>query len=264
MLRRHDGGKLSAVAALVRRAWVPACIALATARCSSEPAGPGGGLGPPPVIADVATLALLAPPPDTIAAYVGLQSVIELRDSLHHRVPKGGVLITLSVVGGTALGATTAMTDLSGDAQFRDVQIVGPVGRHSLAFATPGVDTLFHPVVFTSGPPVNIEAIDSTTQSAPVGTTVAIAPGVRITDGFGSPVSGVAVSFEVWQGDGSVVGGVQVTDASGRAQVTSWTLGLQPGLNQLVAVAPMQAGFVSWTATGTVTTAAVITTPQRR
>jgi hypothetical protein len=74
----------------------------------------------------------------------------------------------------------------------------------------------------------------------------------------------VAVSFEVWQGDGSVVGGVQVTDASGRAQVTSWTLGLQPGLNQLVAVAPMQAGFVSWTATGTVTTAAVITTPQRR
>ena len=74
----------------------------------------------------------------------------------------------------------------------------------------------------------------------------------------------MAVSFEAWQGGGSVTGGAQITDAQGRAQVTSWTLGSEPGLNQLAAVASMQAGFVSWMATGTVTAAAVITTSQRR
>src|SRR5207247_7186050 len=67
------------------------------------------------------------------------------------------------------------------------------------------------------------------------------------------PVAGVAVTFAVASGGGSVSPRSPVTtNASGIAAVTSWTRGTRGGLNTLTATATGLAGSpVTFTATGT-------------
>ncbi len=232
-------------------------IAPVLAACGNDPATTTG-LGPPPEIADPSRLVILAGFPDTVVpladtlkAYSTIAPVVELRDSLNHRVPMGGVPVTIAVVGGVAVGPTTALTDGSGDARFEMVYVGALTGPHQIVFSAPGVDSLFHPVFFTAGDPIHMVALDTTTQTVPAGTAVPIRPGVRITDEMGNPVPDVEVSFSVVQGGGQVSGGTQVTDGDGQAIVGDWTLGPDAGLNQLQAVAFAQEGWVSWVAMGT-------------
>ena len=74
-------------------------------------------------------------------------------------------------------------------------------------------------------------------QTATAGTAVAIAPAVLLTDQQGQPVPGVAVTFVVVSGGGSVTGASAVSDTLGVATVGSWTLGTEPGPNRLTAIA---------------------------
>ena len=62
-------------------------------------------------------------------------------------------------------------------------------------------------------------------QTVHVGTAVAVPPSVLVTDANNNPVSGVAVTFAVASGNGSITGASATTDASGIATVGSWTLG---------------------------------------
>jgi len=87
------------------------------------------------------------------------------------------------------------------------------------------VDTL---VVMTPNSP--------TSQSAPIGTAVQ-APSVRLTTPAGHHYSGLAVSFAVATGGGSLTGGSQTTDTTGVATASSWTLGTTPGANSATATA---------------------------
>ena len=87
------------------------------------------------------------------------------------------------------------------------------------------VDTL---VVMTPNSP--------TGQSGPIGGT-AQAPSVRLTTPAGHHYSGLAVSFAVTAGGGSLTGGSQTTDTTGVATAGSWTLGLTPGANTATATA---------------------------
>jgi hypothetical protein len=102
-----------------------------------------------------------------------------------------------------------------------------------------------------SGPPPEPARLEvtGTAQSAVVGTPVSTPPQVRVLSADDEPVAGVSVAFTVTQGGGTVVGGTQVTDASGTARVASWTLGTTAGQNQL----SVQAGGLGTTisATGT-------------
>src|SRR5207245_1468955 len=63
--------------------------------------------------------------------------------------------------------------------------------------------------------------------------TVATAPSVLVTDSFSNPVSGIAVTFAVGSGGGSVTGGSATTNASGIATLGSWKLGTVAGANTL-------------------------------
>jgi hypothetical protein len=72
-------------------------------------------------------------------------------------------------------------------------------------------------------------------QSALVGTAVATAPSVLVTDGQGNPIPNVGVTFAVTQGNGSLTGATPTTDGNGIATVGSWTLGPTVGLNALSA-----------------------------
>jgi hypothetical protein len=66
---------------------------------------------------------------------------------------------------------------------------------------------------------------------------VPIQPAVLVTDADNNPVAGVAVTFAVASGGGSVIGGSQATNAAGIATVGAWMLGSMPGLNTLTATA---------------------------
>lgn len=72
-------------------------------------------------------------------------------------------------------------------------------------------------------------------QTANVGQTVAIAPAVKVTSATGAAISGVAVTFAVASGGGSVTGANQTTGIDGVATVGSWSLGPSAGTNTLTA-----------------------------
>src|SRR5262249_5357288 len=56
-------------------------------------------------------------------------------------------------------------------------------------------------------------------EGAPAGTAVGTAPSALVTDQYGNPVSGVAVTFSVASGGGSATGLSQTTDLTGVATV---------------------------------------------
>jgi hypothetical protein len=86
----------------------------------------------------------------------------------------------------------------------------------------------------TPGPVAGIK-VAGDNQSAPAGSTLPISPAVRLIDAFGNNPEGVAVTFTVTTGGGSVTGEAQSTGTNGVATVGSWTLGADPGANSLTA-----------------------------
>lgn len=79
---------------------------------------------------------------------------------------------------------------------------------------------------------------DGMNQRAFVSTAVAVAPAMKVKDAGGQPISGMPVTFMVVAGEGVIAGANAITDNSGVARVGSWTLGAEPGRNQLVARTP--------------------------
>ncbi len=88
-------------------------------------------------------------------------------------------------------------------------------------------------------------------QTARINSAVPTPPAIIVRDASSNPVAGIAVTFSVASGGGSVAGPVQTTDASGIARVNGWTLGASAGPNALSASASgVQGSPVQFTATG--------------
>lgn len=83
--------------------------------------------------------------------------------------------------------------------------------------------------------PANLTKQAGDNQSGEPGQPVAVAPVVRVTTAAGAAVSGVAVTFAVASGGGTIVGESQTTGADGTASLGSWTLGAAVGTNTLTA-----------------------------
>lgn len=84
------------------------------------------------------------------------------------------------------------------------------------------------------GPPARIEVAIGGDQDGTVGSNIPISPAVRVVDANGRGVSGIAVSFQVEAGNGTVNGGDSlVTNAEGLATVGQWRLGPSVGIQQL-------------------------------
>src|SRR5438552_6501768 len=86
-----------------------------------------------------------------------------------------------------------------------------------------------------AGAAATIAANSATSQTAPAGTAVSTPPSVIVKDANGNPVTGVAVTFAVAPGNGTITGGSQTTNTSGVATVGSWTLSATAGPNTLTA-----------------------------
>ena len=86
--------------------------------------------------------------------------------------------------------------------------------------------------------PTGITAQAGASQAGTVNLAVSTAPAVRVTARDGTPVAGVAITFQVVSGGGSVSGASTSTNASGVATVGGWTLGNTVGEQRLAARSP--------------------------
>ncbi|HXY68814.1 MAG TPA: Ig-like domain-containing protein, partial [Gemmatimonadales bacterium] len=216
-----------------------------------------GTTGPPTQIAANSATAQNGIPGSAVAV---LPSVV-VRDANNN--PVSGVAVTFAVTfgGGTVVPAAPVTTNASGIAQVTSWTLGTFVGLQSLAATAAGLAG--SPVTFTANaylpPPPQILVNGGNNQSATAGTAVAVPPSVVVRDYQGNGVGGLAVTFVVTGGGGTVVPTTAVTtNASGIAQVTSWTLGPTAGTNSLVATSPGAASTATFTATGTTGSAAQI------
>jgi len=136
----------------------------------------------------------------------------------------------------------------------------GTFGTLQLPALPPGLQwqTSYTPVgliLTVVGP--SVSAYQGDGQSAPAGTSVPVAPAVRVLDAAGNPIIGASVTFAVTSGGGSLTDPTTATtNASGVAQVGGWTLGTTPGTNTIsatVALPNLSGNPVTFTATGNAT-----------
>jgi Bacterial Ig-like domain (group 2) len=200
-------------------------------------------------------LVVTAPPSSTAVDRVAIvaQPRVQLQDANGNASLTAGTVITASISsgGGTLGGTTTASTASTGAATFTNLSISGTVGARTLSFAASGLSNATAAVTVTPGAATGIGVNAGNTQTAVAGAALATAPAVKVNDADGNGVSGIAVTFAIASGGGSVGGGSQTTNASGIATVGSWTLGTTAGANTLVATSTGLTGSpVTFTATG--------------
>ena len=121
-----------------------------------------------------------------------------------------------------------------------------------MVIACGGGEKTVEPAVATT-----IAASSGTALTGVAGSAASPSPSVVVRDQRDDPMAGIAVTFAVTSGGGSVSSASAVTDASGVASVT-WTLGTTAGPNQLTASAGTL-GTVTFTADGTAGAAASMT-----
>lgn len=187
----------------------------------------------------------------TISTDVSVDPSVTLTDTYGNPVANAQVTFAVATGGGTIAGSP-ATSNASGIAALTSWTLGATAGANTLTVTRSGLPTL---TITATGilPTGNYLAINGgNTQTATVDTSVAIAPSVIVTDAGGAPVPGIAITFTVNSGGGSIIGGSATTGANGIATLTSWKLGQVAGANQLRATG---AGLLNsprtFTATGT-------------
>ena len=181
--------------------------------------------------------------------------VVQLQTADGVAVAQAGVNVTVALEGaGSLVGAATATTDATGKATFDGLGVNGPAGEHTLLFTAQGLtEVRSNPIVITAGGATTIAAGSVTPQSAETSTPANDPPIALVTDAAGNPVAGVAVTFAVTQGNGTIDPTTPVTtNADGLAALNSWTMGPVAGANAVTASATGLTGSpVEFDATGT-------------
>ena len=193
----------------------------------------------------------------TAGSSVAIAPSVLLTDAFDN--PVVGSSVGFAVTGGAGLVAgTPAMTNASGVARVGSWTLGTVAGDNELT-ATFGV---LAPVAFeatgVAGPATQVVVSAGDNQSAIAGSAVATPPSLTVQDAHGNGVEGIAVTFTVASGGGSITGGSQTSDADGIATVGSWTLGTTAGANTLSASAAGVAAPAIITATGLTGTATAV------
>ena len=170
----------------------------------------------------------------TVNTNVATAPSVIVRDAFSN--PVSGVLVTFAVTGGggSVNPVTAIATNASGIAQVTSWTLGTGAGTNNNTLSATSAGLAGSPVGFTAsataGAATQIAVNNGNGQSATVNTNVATPPSVIVRDAFSNPVNGVLVTFAVTGGGGSVNPVTAIaTNASGIAQVTSWTLGTTAG-----------------------------------
>lgn len=246
-----DGGTVTAVA--------PG-TAIITGTVGTKSAQAVFTIVPRPAVAMV----FVTPMPATLANRIAINPapVVQLVNSVGVAVGQAGVTVSTAASFGGVVGATTATTDANGRATFSGFGLSGKLGPRTVVFTAPGMTNLNSSVVtLTVGPPTIPILLAGDQQSAVVGTNVAIAPSLRVTDPDSNATPNIPMEWVVTSGGGSITGGLVTTDANGVATVGSWKLGPTPGTNTLSVHPVGFTGGPQFTATGTASVKATVTAP---
>ncbi|MCC6243933.1 MAG: hypothetical protein IT353_13905 [Gemmatimonadaceae bacterium] len=179
------------------------------------------------------------------------QPVVVIRDANNNQTTITAA-VTAAIVSGTGtLTGTATVNAVNGVATFTDLLITGS-GAHEIRFTSGTLANATSASFAVASDASTIAANSVTTQSAVAGSNAGAAPSVLVTNAAAAPVAGVTVTFAVTVGGGSVTPSTVVTNASGIATVTSWTLGTTAGPNTVTATATGLTGSpVTFNATGT-------------
>lgn len=213
--------------------------------------GCGNGTEPRRAVA----LAIATQPPSVAQSGVvlGQAPVIELRNQDGELFAQAGVAVGVSIAdgGGTISGVTTQMTNAEGRATFFDLVVSGTIGPRTLRFSSDGLSAATSSsIALAAGLAATVQAASNTSPQATVNTAVATPPSVVVKDASGNGVPGVAVTFTIAGGAGTLTGATQSTDAAGVATVGSWTLPKAAGQYTLNAAATgVQGNGVTFTGT---------------
>ena len=153
--------------------------------------------------------------------------------------PVAGVDVTFSVSSGEGtVDGLVHTTDAGGLATAGGWTLGTLAGPNTLVATTStGLEATFT-ATGKAGPAASLILNDGDDQIAGIDGAVTEPPSVLATDVYGNPVGGVAVTFAVKSGGGSVTGASQTTGEDGVATVGAWTLGSTLGANTLEARSP--------------------------
>src|SRR5207302_711266 len=184
------------------------------------------------------------------------QPAVQVQDANGNPVATQGVGVTVAIATGPAgasLAPASATTEATGLARFSGLTLSGAPGSYTLTFASGTLKTVTSgPIALSAGTATQIALQAGNNQTVAAGTAVPIPPAVIVKDASGNPVAGVAVTFAVDPGNGTITGPNQTSDANGIARVGSWTLATTAGANTLRATSAGLTGSpVTFTATGT-------------
>ena len=159
--------------------------------------------------------------------------VVEVRDQYDD--PMAGVTVTFSLLtGGGALSATTATTDANGRAA-STLTLGSDPGTNSVKASVEGISrTEVFSAEASLPPPVAtaLSIVSGDNQTGFTSEALASAFVVEVRDQYDDPMDGIAVTFAVTAGGGSLSSEIAMTDANGRAESTL-TLGSDPGTNSV-------------------------------
>ena len=174
--------------------------------------------------------------------------VVEVQDAFGNPVP--GVTVAWSADDGGSVSAATTVTAADGRTSVQRTLGDAAGTQRTLASADGLAGS---PVTFvhtaTAGAAEGVGIVSGNGQTGPVGEKLPADLVVEVRDADHNPVPGVAVTWVVGEGGGSVTPTSSATDAGGRAG-TSWRLGPAPGRNTVSAVVS-GIGVAEFTATAT-------------
>jgi Invasin, domain 3/Bacterial Ig-like domain (group 1)/Bacterial Ig-like domain (group 2) len=203
---------------------------------------------------------------DTVAAGGTATLTLRTRDVYGNPLPGGGLDVAFAISGGGSRGEIGPVTDEGNGTYTATFTGVGagtavPIGA---SMGGSPVTSPLPTVTVIPGIPTSMRVAAGDGQQATVGNAVPVPPAVVLTDSLTNPVPGVAVTFAVTQGGGTVTSATTTTDTAGRAGVAAWTLGSVAGANRLVATAAgLSAVFTATAAPGPVATSTSIVTVGR-
>ncbi|MFZ3191177.1 MAG: hypothetical protein WA180_22155, partial [Candidatus Sulfotelmatobacter sp.] len=162
--------------------------------------------------------------------------IAQAKDSYGNGV--SGVVLSYSDSGaGGTFSATPVTTDSTGLAPAVSYTAPTKYGTLKILVTAAGLPNLTFVETVTPGPAANIVATSGTGQSAPPNTQMAQPLVVKVSDQYGNPVSGVAVTFADGGAGGSFSANPVSTSSSGVASV-NYTTSATAGTVTISAAAP--------------------------
>jgi hypothetical protein len=188
----------------------------------------------------IAAVAIFSTQPTSVDAGVPLLVGVKLLDANGNQTTSGNA-VAISLANnpsGATLTGTLVRNAVNGVATFNDLKI-DKAGTGYTLVASSGGAAPARSLAFSITAPLASESLTIGTgdnQRAAAGSPVLVAPSVRISNQSGNPVAGVSVTFSASDGGVVLPSSAVITDASGLAAPTSWTLGPHAGPQTLTAV----------------------------